>query len=219
AGIADAAAAVDGVADRDRVDEAAVVAAVVLVAVVEGAPQVGVADLVAGDVDVDADGLRGRMAAGDVHHDLADGLAGHLLGGVHGGEDGVLGRLHVDDGAALEAVGDLVADADHLRMALVADARDEAAHLGGADIETGDDATARHMSRLSHPVPPVDQLDSVGVMARSVLHPLPVAHVSSPLACARASAAGARWTCSWLGRRRSMTVRSRPKMPYARSSR
>src|SRR5437667_179647 len=56
AGIADAAAAVDAVADGDRVDEAAVVAAVVLVAMVEGAPEIGVTDLVAGDVDVDGDG-------------------------------------------------------------------------------------------------------------------------------------------------------------------
>ena len=69
------------------------------------------------------------------------------------------------------------------------------------------------MSRLSHPAPPVDQLDSAGFIARSVLHALPVAHVSSPLACSRATAAGARCTCSWLGRRRSMTVRSRPRMP------
>src|SRR5262245_58943990 len=124
-------------------DETAVVAAIDMAAVIEGATQIAVADLVTGDVDLDADGLRGRVAAGDVDDDLTDGLAGHLLGRMHGGQDGALGRLHVDDGPALDLVGGLMTDADHLRAALVADAGDEAAHLGCADVEAGYQAAAR----------------------------------------------------------------------------
>ena len=62
--IADAAAAVDRVADRDRVDQVAVgVAARAGWPWSQHAAQVAVADLVAGDRDLDADGLRGGMAA------------------------------------------------------------------------------------------------------------------------------------------------------------
>src|SRR5262249_31995774 len=155
-------------------------------------------DLVSGDIDHDGHRARGRVATGDVDDDVADGLAGHLLGGVDGGEDGALGRLHVDDGAALEAVGDLMADADHQRRAAVVDARDDAAHLRAPDIDPGTDAAARDVSRPSHPAPPVDQLDSAGFMARPAVHLPPAAHVSSPLAWERVTAAGARRICSWL---------------------
>ena len=106
-------------------------------ALVEHAAQIAVADLVAGDRDLDADGLRGGMAAGDIDRDVAQRLAGHLLGGVDGGQDRGLGRLDVDDGPAAHAARELMADADDLRPSVLAAPGDEAADLGGADIEGG----------------------------------------------------------------------------------
>ena len=65
----------------------------------------------AGDGNFHAHGLRGGMPAGDIHGDVAQRLARHLLGGVDGGEDRGFRRFHVDDGAAAQAPGELVADA------------------------------------------------------------------------------------------------------------
>ena len=48
------------------------------------------------------DGLRGRLAAGEVDHHLADRLPRHLLGRMDGGADSLLRRVHVDDGAGPE---------------------------------------------------------------------------------------------------------------------
>ncbi len=137
--VADAAAAVDGVADGDRVDDAGDRRRRSAGGRGRARAEVGVADLVTGDRDLDGDVCEAGMAAGDVDDDIADGLAGHLLGGVHGGEDGALGRLHVDDGAAAQAARELVADADHLRMARSSSTRAMKQHdLGGADVERGD---------------------------------------------------------------------------------
>ncbi len=66
---------------------------------VEHAADVAVADLVAVDGDLDGDVGRGRLAAGDIDHHLADAFVGHLLGGIDGGADRGLGLLHVDHGA------------------------------------------------------------------------------------------------------------------------
>src|SRR5260370_32434044 len=106
-------------------------------ALFEHAMHVAVGDLAAVDVDLALDQARRVEAAGEIHHDLAQCLTGHLLGGVDGGEDGMARRVEIDDDAALDAARNLVADAGNLRPATVV-AREEAAHLGGADLKAAD---------------------------------------------------------------------------------
>ncbi len=73
-------------------------------------------------------------SAGDGDDDALDLQAGHALGRVDRGADRALGLLHVDDDAALEAPGALMADAED------AAAMREAAALRGVGLEPGDDA-------------------------------------------------------------------------------
>ena len=90
------------VADRHGVDHRLVDGVDRLPALLHDAAQVRVADLMAGDGDVDRDRMRERgWPAVDVDPGVAQGLARHLLGGVDGGGDRLLGRLHVDDRTGL----------------------------------------------------------------------------------------------------------------------
>ena len=61
-----------------------------------------------------AEALRRQETARHVDDDAADLDAGHALGRVDGEARGVLGRLEIDDRAALDAVRALVADAEDL---------------------------------------------------------------------------------------------------------
>ena len=165
AGIADAPVAVDRIADRDGMNElpAAVDVAVGLsvraaldLAVTQRAAQVRVADLVARDGHLDADRARGRMPARQVDDDAADGLAGHLLGGVDRVHDRRLAVLHVDHGAVAHAAAGLLADTQNARPAGGVGRGNEAADLAAAHVQRGDQSLARsaqpgsHRSRL-HP--------------------------------------------------------------------
>jgi hypothetical protein len=124
--------------------------------------------LAAGDRHLDPDGLGGRIAAGEVDDDVLDGLARHLLRRVDGGAQRELRLLHVNDGAVPHAAGDLVPDAGDGRAAILGDARDEAAHLAGSDVECGDQAVARCDARffdhvaLSFGLSPAGASDSSG---------------------------------------------------------
>jgi hypothetical protein len=89
--------------------------------------------------------LRGEPAARHVDDDRLDLDLGHPLGGVNRLTDRALGGGEVDDGAALQTEGALVADADDAREVRAAAERgerlgglqlgDEADHLARADVE------------------------------------------------------------------------------------
>ena len=146
--VADAAAAVDREADRDRVDD------------LRGrpfahagsrarAPRRMSPSLISCPAmrDLGADDARGREAARQVDDDLA--RSSRRPSARRRGRRcriEALGRLEVDDHAAAHAARDLVADADDARL-VVLDPGDEAADLGGADIERGDQAAARPRRR------------------------------------------------------------------------
>ena len=138
--VAHAAAAVDRVADRHGVDQFAVRGLGRQMNLAQNAADIAIGHFVAADGDLDAESVRGRVAAADADHDLLDPFAAHLLGGVDGGRQRVLGRLHVDDVAALDAARLLVADADHAQLVVSLDAGDEAADLAAAEVERRDDA-------------------------------------------------------------------------------
>ncbi len=84
-------------------DDLAVGCILEVIALLENAPHVGVADLVAGGRDLDIDDARGREAARQVDDDLGDRLAGHLLGGVDRAEHRGARRVEVDDDAVAHA--------------------------------------------------------------------------------------------------------------------
>ena len=158
--IADPVGAVDRETDRDRVDQFVIVQPFQRAALVQHPAHVGVADLMAVDRDFNTDGLRHRPTAGQVDDHPAEGLARHLLGGVHGIQDRGLQLVGVDDLACSDPAGDLVtdpADADagdsgtathrgHARQqggsGTVSDAGHETAHLARSDIEGGDQSAA-----------------------------------------------------------------------------
>ena len=60
---------------------------------------VALADLLAAQRHLDADGVRGGMAARHIHDNLAHRLVRHLLGGMDSIQDRFLGGFHIDDGA------------------------------------------------------------------------------------------------------------------------
>src|SRR6185312_3151725 len=148
--VADAAAAVDREADRDRVDDLAVIRVAHPVPEVEHRAGIVFVDLVPGDADLGLDDARGRETPGLVDHDPLDGLARHLFGGVDGVADRVAGGFEVDHHAAAHAARHLVADADDARP-LGLDAGDKAADFRGADVDRADQAAARAHRREARP--------------------------------------------------------------------
>ena len=120
AGIADAAAAVDGESDRDRVDHRAVGRLLERVALIEHAAHVAVADLAAVERDVVLDEARGVEPAGEIDHHLGQRLARpSARRRAPRRRIDWLGRVDVDDDAVLDAARHLMADADDLRLAAV----------------------------------------------------------------------------------------------------
>ena len=117
--VADAAAAVDAEADRQRMEQLAVGLRVARLAEIEHLPHVGGADLAPAGVDRDRDLLGGRPAAADADENALDDAAGHALGRVHGGGHGSARAFDVDDGARAHALARLMADADHGRPAVL----------------------------------------------------------------------------------------------------
>ena len=151
--VANAAALVDREPDRHRVNDLAVARLAQQIALIEHALQFDLADLAPGNADLGLDDARGREPARQIGHHLLDGFLGHFLGCVHRVDDRGSGRFEIDDRAVAQAARDLVSDADDLRLVGL-DPGDEAAHLGGADIERGDQAAMRPMTwfgRSHHP--------------------------------------------------------------------
>ena len=88
-------------------------------------------------------------AARDADHDLLDGASGLLLGLVDHRQNRRFRRLGVDDLTRPQPFGELVAAAHEVEPAVAA-ARDQAAHLAGADVEHRDRLGAPQGARL-HP--------------------------------------------------------------------
>ena len=145
-GIVDAARGRRGrIAGRQRMQHRAALARVPAAGRFEHAMHVAVAHRLAAQRDVGVVDARAEPAAGHVDDDGLDLHPGHALGGIDREPDRLLGRLEVDDRAALHAARALVADADDAgamraaaqRLASV-DRRqpgDQADDLAGADVE------------------------------------------------------------------------------------
>ena len=102
-GIANAPRAVDAVADGQGVDHDAVGCLDPPPALLQDAPQIGIADLMPIDGDLHGDGTRFGLVPGHVDPRAAQGLAGHFFGGVDHLDDRLFGRLHVGDRAGPNA--------------------------------------------------------------------------------------------------------------------
>src|SRR4029079_10179704 len=95
-------------------------------------------------------GIRLRLAAGYVDMHRGDGALGHALGSIDGESDGALGLIEIDDGAIARAARGLATEAEDAQSGrflavrgapvLVHHLTDDAADLGAADIEGGDEA-------------------------------------------------------------------------------
>ena len=84
------------------------------------------------------------VAAGDARERARDFTAGHHLRGLHGVQQRAHGGVDVDDHAAAQSPRRGGADADDLKPALVADLRDDRAHLAGADVQPDDHVVPCH---------------------------------------------------------------------------
>ena len=98
-------------ADRQGMQHGAPVAAAARRAGLEHAMDVGLRHGAAAERDLGVEQLRAEPAAGGVDDDAFDLDAGHPLGRVDGEPDRLFGRVHVDDGAALDAARTLMPDA------------------------------------------------------------------------------------------------------------
>ena len=130
--VADAAAAIEVVGGRDGVDDFAVLDGIAGARRIERGLNIGRADLPARDVEGDVGIGRLRRAAGDADKELMHATVGHDFGAVHGGADRGDRRIHVDDGAGLQPLGGVLADADNAQVSLAVPLGDEAGDLGGA---------------------------------------------------------------------------------------
>src|SRR3546814_16167447 len=97
--VANAAIAVDRVAERDEVNHLAPVGGELRAALGEGTADVDVLDLVAAESHPALPAVRCGLAAGDVDHDLALRPADHLPGGLDGVGNGRLGLTPAPDDA------------------------------------------------------------------------------------------------------------------------
>ena len=97
--VADAMAAIDGVADRNGMKQLPRGVMRRLACLVDHPAQVGIANLMAGDADVDGDRVRPWLATGNTDPDTAQRLAGQLFRAGDRRSHGVFRRLHVDHGA------------------------------------------------------------------------------------------------------------------------
>ena len=111
--ILDAARLAEREADRQGMQHGAPVAGAARRAGLEHAMDVGLRHGAAAERDLGVEQLRAEPAAGGVDDDAFDLDAGHALGGVDGEPDRVFGRVHVDDGAALDAARALMPDAEN----------------------------------------------------------------------------------------------------------
>ena len=100
---------------------------------------VGGGDLLALHGDDRARGDPLDVAAGDPRVHLVHPDARHLLRVFHRVADGLHGLLHVHHEPAPQALGLGDAEADDLEVARFLELRDDAADLGGADVEPDDD--------------------------------------------------------------------------------
>jgi hypothetical protein len=78
------------------------------------------------------------VAAGDAGVDLVDLAVGHQLDLLHDARDRIHRGLDVHHHAALEAVGRLGAEADHVEPPVGLHLGDHAGDLGGADVQADD---------------------------------------------------------------------------------
>ena len=140
--IAQRLAAVEGDPERQGVQRLAAVGARLGAGMRERLGEVVAGHGAALELELDHGALRARPPGRDAEHDLAQRLLGLLLGLVDHRQDRGLGGVGIDDLAGAQALGQLIAGAPDLEPAARAPARDQAAHLGGADIEHPDRVVA-----------------------------------------------------------------------------
>ena len=150
--IADAGIVVEAIARGQRMQHGALVASGVLAAAGENAQGVVLAHRAGGQRHARREALAFQPAAGDGDMGVLDDDAGHALGRVDRGADAVLGAVEMGDHAAFEALGAVVAEAQHLELdRLASDLEpfgrgrglgDQAADLARAHVERGHDALA-----------------------------------------------------------------------------
>ena len=112
--IADAGHAVDGVADRQRVQHRAARAGGIVAAGREHAGDVAFADTGARDIDRRRHQVAARPAGRHRDDHLLELKLGRALGEIDGLAERLLGRLKIDHRAAFDAAGERVAEADDI---------------------------------------------------------------------------------------------------------
>src|SRR5690554_4050602 len=118
--VADAAAAVDGVADRNRVNELPALFglskyALELVTLLKRPPDVGVVHLMAIDCDLHPDEAGSGVAPREIHDDRFDRLPRHLFSSMYRGQDRAFRCFHIHHGAILDAAGQVLSHAQDLQ--------------------------------------------------------------------------------------------------------
>ena len=94
------------------------------------------------------------MAAADIDEDVPYLFAGHLFSRINGADHGMLGVIHVDDRARLDALAGVMADPGHADAIVLVNLRNEAADFAGTDVQrcnqflTGQDLFSFPLVRL-----------------------------------------------------------------------
>ena len=77
------------------------------------------------------------FVAGDVDDDAVNAFVGHLFGGFHRVTDRIGGLFDVGDDAVFDSLGRIVAVAGNADFLIAADAGNDAADFGRADVQSG----------------------------------------------------------------------------------
>ena len=124
-------------------DQVAVVGLFDLEIALAGAADVRFRDFMARDGNFYLLHLRIHAAAGKIDKYFVDAFTRQFLGGAHGRQDGVLGRVHIDHAAVPDAGGSLLGNADDANTAFCVRMGDETARFRAADIQRGNDSCAK----------------------------------------------------------------------------
>jgi hypothetical protein len=107
------------------------------------AAQIGLRDLVTGNGNLYLLDLGIDLAARQIDEYPVDALSREFLGCADGCQHGVLCRIHIDDAAVANTRRSLLGDTDDTDTAFGIGMGDEAACLGAADVERGNDSCTK----------------------------------------------------------------------------